>query len=459
MITWHTYDESTYKTTRYNILYWVEETGNPSTTPYIDTKNNPTMGIGFNLLVRRNLDAILMEMGFNVSATGTEGQYITDLRNAVEARNLQQLNTTMNQWASDATVSTHNGKDKRSTFFLDYNEINNVFNTIAPYYEVGVDAWIATYGLTVERYSRERAVFFSLAYNSRDANNDGIPDLLGDNLGKAIKNGNRAEAWFEIRYGSNLGDVPGIAKRRYYESDLFGLYNSGSVDEGEAKTIMRMYTLHKNKIDAYDEKLGMWVAKANEHYHVTWVKTLEDNLNDAKSFLITNFAEGQPIDNVFVGKGLSTYEYKEQGDYNDGNLVGTDKNDLIFGEKGNDTLDGGGNGNTDVMIGGDGNDTYKVDDPNDKIVEKDGEGKELVESTATYTLPANVEDLTLMGTENINGTGNELDNVIKGNTGINILNGGGGNKETLLIALAKTIYNGKRRNVMPVDFETLRGAA
>jgi len=283
--------------------------------------------------------------------------------------------------------------------------------------------------------------------------------LLGLGLGNAIKYGNCAEAWYEIRYNSNkqgTGIERGIAERRYYESDLFGLYNNeGSVDEDEEKTIMRMYTRHKNEIDAYDIKYGAQVANANNEYHVTWVKTLEEDLNAAKSFLITNFAEGQPIDNVFVGKGLSSYEYKEQGDYND-QLTGTkDKNDLIFGEKGNDTLDG--STGTDVMIGGDGNDTYEVDNPNDKIVEKDGEGTDLVESTVDYTLPDYVENLTLMGKENINGTGNGLPNVIKGNTGTNILDGGGGNKDTLLIAVAKTIYNGKRRNLTPEDFETLRG--
>jgi len=233
MITWHTYDENTYKSTRYNLLYWVEETGQPHTTPYIDTANYPTMGIGFNLTVRANMNAILTVMGFDLSATGTEGQYITDLRKAVEARNIPQLHTIMNNWAGDTTVATHNGKDKRPNFSLSYDEINNVFNAIAPDYEDGVDAWIATYGLTVERYSRERAVFFSLAYNSRDANSDGIPDLLGSGLGNAVKNGNRAEAWFQIRYSSNGDDLPGIAKRRYYESDLFGLYNnSGSVEIG-----------------------------------------------------------------------------------------------------------------------------------------------------------------------------------------------------------------------------------
>jgi Ca2+-binding RTX toxin-like protein len=37
-----------------------------------------------------------------------------------------------------------------------------------------------------------------------------------------------------------------------------------------------------------------------------------------------------------------------------------------------------------------------------------------------------VEDLTLTGTEDLDGTGNDLDNLITGNTGINRLEGGSG---------------------------------
>ena len=44
----------------------------------------------------------------------------------------------------------------------------------------------------------------------------------------------------------------------------------------------------------------------------------------------------------------------------------------------------------------------------------------------SYTLGANVENLTLTGAGDINGTGNALDNMLTGNAGNNILDGGAG---------------------------------
>jgi Ca2+-binding RTX toxin-like protein len=94
------------------------------------------------------------------------------------------------------------------------------------------------------------------------------------------------------------------------------------------------------------------------------------------------------------------------------------------------------------MLGGAGNDTYEVDDDNDVIVELAGEGTDQVNSTAAiFTLGAYIENLTLTGTADIEGTGNALGNKITGNTGANELVGHDGN-DTLTGNDGNDILNG-----------------
>jgi Ca2+-binding RTX toxin-like protein len=96
-----------------------------------------------------------------------------------------------------------------------------------------------------------------------------------------------------------------------------------------------------------------------------------------------------------------------------------------LGTTGNDYLAGTTGANT--LAGGLGNDTYIVDHSGDVITEDLNEGIDRVEASISYTLSANVENLTLTSATAISGTGNELDNYIAGNFASNILDGGAGN--------------------------------
>ncbi len=100
-------------------------------------------------------------------------------------------------------------------------------------------------------------------------------------------------------------------------------------------------------------------------------------------------------------------------------------NNIIYGSDGNDLL--GELDGSFEMVGGKGDDTYIVDDTGDKVVEKNRSGTDLVKSSIDYVLGKHVENLTLVGTDNLSGTGNDSDNIIIGNSGDNMLYGLGGN--------------------------------
>ena len=96
----------------------------------------------------------------------------------------------------------------------------------------------------------------------------------------------------------------------------------------------------------------------------------------------------------------------------------------LTGNAGSNLLNG--EGGADMMLGGAGNDFYFVDDIGDQAIENASEGTDLVFSATHFRLSANLEDLILQGSADLQGYGNSGANTLYGNTGVNLLDGGAG---------------------------------
>jgi len=96
-------------------------------------------------------------------------------------------------------------------------------------------------------------------------------------------------------------------------------------------------------------------------------------------------------------------------------ILGTPGNDTLAGTTGADTFNGSG-----------GNDTYTVNHCDDVVASPDP-GIDTVNSSVTFALGAEVENLTLTGTVAIDGTGNDDNNKLIGNGADNRITTGLGN--------------------------------
>ncbi|NEJ20251.1 rhizobiocin [Rhizobium leguminosarum] len=140
------------------------------------------------------------------------------------------------------------------------------------------------------------------------------------------------------------------------------------------------------------------------------------------------------IENVKAGSGNDAITGNEA----DNTLWGNAGNDSLTGDSGNDTLDGGTG--IDKMSGGVGNDVYIVDNASDAVIENANEGTDTVRTTLSYTLSADVENLTYTGTARFFGDGNAAANVITGGTGSDWLDGKAGD-DTLIGGAGDDTYD------------------
>ena len=129
-------------------------------------------------------------------------------------------------------------------------------------------------------------------------------------------------------------------------------------------------------------------------------------------------------------------------------LTGNSGLNVLTGGSGKDTLDG--KAGDDILRGGAGNDTYIVNSTGD-IVEDAGGDTDQAFSSATFTLGAGVENLTLTGSANIDGTGNDGHNRLTGNSGNNVLTGGSGDDKLYGGAGNDTLISGDGQFFQTLD--------
>ncbi|MFN9176505.1 MAG: beta strand repeat-containing protein, partial [Synechocystis sp.] len=179
--------------------------------------------------------------------------------------------------------------------------------------------------------------------------------------------------------------------------------------------------------DTIDGKAGvdtMIGGLGNDTYTVDNIGDgVTENLNEGTDAVTANlnYTLGANLENLTLS---GTTNLNGTGNALNNTLTGNAGANILTGLAGNDIIDG--KVGADTMIGGLGNDTYTVDNIGDVVTENLNEGTDTVKASINYTLGANLENLTLNGTTNLNGTGNALNNTLTGNTGNNILNGGVG---------------------------------
>ena len=130
--------------------------------------------------------------------------------------------------------------------------------------------------------------------------------------------------------------------------------------------------------------------------------------------------------NVENIKLVGTAGIEGNGNSHSNAIIGNAAANMLRGYDGNDTLDGGAG--ADTLVGGLGNDTFVVDSVSDVVIELVGEGTDTVQtSLQLISLPANIENLTLLGLNALNATGDAGANVLIGNGANNTLTGNAGN--------------------------------
>lgn len=401
-------------------------------TPQIDTDSvgHPTVGVGIDLTDPNNLTDYLIIIGQssnNDLRRLLNHAYVTDTTSTATQKYEATLKTYTNAHGAIPALTT----DQAEQLFTQvYTEHYNDFVTTVSKPKYNIDT-------TNLLNSDEGLAVFSVAYNGGTPGAHVLADLNQNDF-------NRVDAWVQIRYLDNSGKSIslGIAKRRYEESEVFGLYNPADGSNGAVTVPLS----EADAIYAEFSKAGDTLTGGEDyrdfmfHYENTYaaqgiplangdlgsnnllgtdvgeyrVGTLEEELQPAadalngylNNMLLNPYYSGtaafDPLDiQVALADGNSNLVAKPRNGYQLG--TGSYNPSLLIAQNGNDTLDDTASfvSTANALIGGSdktGNDVFKVGNGNDYIVA--GSGNALIEGAATGSSIGSGNDTIVLGGAN-----------------------------------------------------------
>lgn len=404
-----------YDLARYELILLLEEGGREEVHVYNDGAGLATIGVGFNLHEEVILNSVL-EHGFSITDGLERANYIAafeSVLNDIVGKSNSEMQAALDEKWKELTGD----EDAEFSFMyeaggsddLARQNIRNTFDAIADeVFEPVLANRLSAEGVTAysgNTYSTERLALISLEYNNGNA-------LIRSGLKTALRNNDRFEVWYQIRYRSNGGgNQDGIAKRRYLEAELFGLFTSATPPDEEAEAVINGFleSTHFDKIESYEKLRSHNVARANRDFSpitdTLTVQAVDEVFRPISGYLIERFAEdpdlastlqGTVFDQVVLGitglerdNTITAEDYASNtgrnvdllinvkaedatlsGRYGDDVLIGNAKKDELFGGEDNDVLIG--KDGDDTLRGGSGSDKLYGGDDNDTLYAEEG---------------------------------------------------------------------------------------
>ena len=207
---------------------------------YYDTNKIATIGCGFNVTLKDILQKVCDKKYSNPKMNEKEFTGLLNAINGVKVKTKENLRSEVSEYLD--SIKTEDGKSaKFGEFNLDDKQIGDILPEVVEIFRDGLNKKLAYTSISPQESkidensigSNEYIALMSMTYNN--------PSLVGDSLKARLRARNRFGAWYEIRYKSNADNEIGIAKRRFAESNEFGLFesneNNNAVKENELRDI------------------------------------------------------------------------------------------------------------------------------------------------------------------------------------------------------------------------------